>query len=184
MIKKKYFALIWLVFLLSPFRAYAENNFSGRESSDEPIEITSDRMEAFNDRKLVVFSGHATVVQGKSLLKANKLFLYYKNEPDKKDKIGTIETDKTGELERIEAKGNVSLTQGERMATGEEAVYFRDANKVIMTGNAVLNEGKNTVKGDRVIVFLNENRGIVESSTQKQVKAIIYPQSRNKTGTK
>ncbi|PKN06272.1 MAG: lipopolysaccharide transport periplasmic protein LptA, partial [Deltaproteobacteria bacterium HGW-Deltaproteobacteria-7] len=50
----------------------------------------------------------------------------------------------------------------------------------VMTGNAVLSEGKNSIKGDRVIVFLNENRGIVESNTQKQVKAIIYPQDKKK----
>lgn len=183
MIKKYCFALILFGLLVMPFCANAENIFPGRQS-DEPIEITSDRMEAFNDKKMVVFSGHATVVQGKSVLKSDKLFLYYKNETDKKDKIGTIETDKTGDLERIEAKGNVLLTQGERVATGEEAVYFRETNKVIITGNAVLNEGKNSIKGDRVIVFLNENRGIVESSTQKQVKAIIYPQNRKKTESK
>jgi len=70
------------------------------------------------------------------------------------------------------------------VARGEEAVYFRETSKVIMTGNAVLNEGKNSIKGDRVIIFLNENRGIVESGTQKQVKAIIYPQNRNKTRIK
>jgi len=41
----------------------------------------------------------ATVVQGKSVLKSDKLFLYYKNEANKKDKAGTIETDKAGDLE-------------------------------------------------------------------------------------
>ena len=51
-----------------------------------------------------------------------------------------------------------------------------------MTGNAVLNEGKNSIKCDRVTVFLNENRGIVEGNNQKQIKAIIYPQERKKTG--
>ena len=93
--------------------------------------------------------------------------MYYKKEPDKKDKIGTIETEETGDLEKIEAKGNVSLTQGERIATGDEAIYFRDSGKVIMTGNAILSEGKNSIKGDRVIVFLNENRGVVESNIKK-----------------
>ena len=70
------------------------------------------------------------------------------------------------------------------MARGDEAVYYRDSNKIVMTGNAVLNEGKNFIKGDRVIVYLNENRGVVESNTQKQVKAIIYPQERKKAGIK
>jgi lipopolysaccharide export system protein LptA len=81
-------------------------------------------------------------------------------------------------MEKIEATGNVSLTQGERIATGDEAIYFQDSGQVIMIGNAVLREGKNVIKGDRVIVFLNDNRGIVESNTKKQVKAIIYPQEK------
>ena len=95
------------------------------------MEITSNRMEAFNEKKLVVFSGNAKVTQGNNVLKSDKLLLYYKKEPDKKDKIGTMETEKTGDLEKIEAKGNVSLTQGEKVATGDEAVYFHDSNKII-----------------------------------------------------
>jgi lipopolysaccharide export system protein LptA len=180
MINKYFYILALSVFLLSSFSVYAENIFQGKQS-DEPMEITSDRMEAFNEKKLVVFSGHAMVTQGKNVLKADKLLLYYKNEPGKKEKIGSIETEKAGELEKIEARGNVSLTQGNRVANGDEAVYYRDTNKIVMTGNAVLNEGKSFIKGDRVIVYLNENRGVVESNSQKQVKAIIYPQDRKNT---
>ena len=186
MINKNIYVLVVFVLFFSAFRVFADNNILGRQS-DEPMEITSDRMEAFNEKKLVVFSGNARVTQGNIMLKADKLLLYYKKEADKagkKDKIGTIETEKTGDLEKIEARGNVSLIQGERVARGDEAVYFRESNKIVMTGNAVLNEGKNSIKGDRVIVFLNENRGVVESDAHKQVKAIIYPQDRKKTGTK
>jgi lipopolysaccharide export system protein LptA len=179
MINKKIYVFVFFVILLSAFRVHADNSLMIKPS-DEPMEITSDRMEAFNEKKLVVFSGNAKVTQGNNVLKSDRLLLYYKNEPDKKDKIGTIETDKTGDMEKIEAKGNVSLTQGERVASGDEAIYFRDTSKVILTGNATLREGKNSIKGDRVIVFLNENRGIVESNTQKQIKAIIYPQNKKK----
>lgn len=183
MINKKILILVFGILLSSYFTVYAENIFQGKQS-DEPMEITSDRMEAFNEKKLVVFSGHATVTQGKNILKSDKLLLYYKTETDSKEKIGSIETEKAGELERIEAQGNVSFTQGSRTARSDEAVYYRDTHKIVMTGNALLNEGKNFIKGDRVIVYLNENKGVVESSTQKQVKAIIYPQDTKKAGTK
>ena len=176
---KEYLFILFV--LLTTSLAYAENKLFSKQS-DEPIEITSNRMEAFNEKKLVVFSGNAIAKQGNKVLKADQLSLYYKKEPDKKVKIGTTETEGTGNLEKIEAKGNVSLTQGERVAAGDEAIYFRDSGKVIMTGNAVLSEGKNIIKGDRVIVFLNENRGVVESNTKKQVKAIIYPQEKKKAG--
>ena len=180
MIDKKVYSFILFIILLTACCTYADNNFISKQS-DDPIEITSNRMEAFNEKKLVVFSGNAIAKQGNKALKADQLNLYYKKEPEKV-KVGTTETEGTGNLEKIEAKGNVSLTQGERVAVGDEAIYFRDSGKVIMTGNAVLSEGKNLIRGDRVIVFLNENRGVVESNTKKQVKAIIYPQEKKKAG--
>lgn len=177
--KKIYLAL--LIVLLTVSLAYAENKLFNKQS-DEPMEITSNRMEAFNKNKLVVFSGNAMVRQGNKVLKSDKILLYYKKEPDKEEKVGTIETEQSGDLEKVEAKGNVSLTQGPRIATGDEATYFRDSGKVILTGNAMLSEGKNSIKGDRVIVFINENRGVVESNSKKQVKAVIYPQEKKKAG--
>ncbi|MCX5849198.1 MAG: lipopolysaccharide transport periplasmic protein LptA [Deltaproteobacteria bacterium] len=177
--EKKYLFVLFI--LLATPLAYAENKLFSKQS-DEPMEITSNRMEAFNENKLVVFSGNAMVKQGSNVLKSDKLLLYYKKEPDKKEKVGTIETERTGDLEKVEAKGNVSLTQGKRIATGDEATYFRDSAKIILTGNAVLSEGKNLIKGDKVIVYINEDRGVVESNTKKQVKAIIYPQEKKKAG--
>jgi lipopolysaccharide export system protein LptA len=177
---KLYIFVLFIVFMF-PCLSRADNSLIGRPS-DEPMEITSNRMEAFNEKKLVIFSGNATVTQGSNVLKADQLLLYYKKDPGKKEKIGSMETDRAGDLEKIEAKGNVSLTQGKRVATGDDATYYRESNKVILTGNAVLSEGKNSVKGDKVTVFLNENRGLVESNTQKQVKATIYTQERKKAG--
>jgi lipopolysaccharide export system protein LptA len=174
---------VLFVFLLSALGAYAGDN-PPLMPSGEPIEITSDRMEAFNKEKLVVFSGNATVTKGNAVIKADKLLLYYKDNDDKTDKKITAETAKTGDLEKIEAKGNVCLTQEQRIAKGDEAIYYRDSNKIILTGNAVLNEGKSSIKGERVTVLLNENRGIVEGNAQKQIKAVIYPQEKKQTQTK
>ncbi|MBN1365456.1 MAG: lipopolysaccharide transport periplasmic protein LptA [Syntrophaceae bacterium] len=182
MVNKIYYVLILTFLLLLSIKVHADNRFPIKQS-DKPMEITSDRMEIFKDKKLVVFSGNAKVTQGNSLLKADKLSLYYRDEPDKKYKIGTIQTGKAGDLERIEARGNVYLNYEEKIATGNEAIYFRDSGKVIMVGNASLKEGENCIKGESVIVFLDENRGIIEGNTQKQVKAVIYPKdikNRNK----
>jgi len=53
-------------------------------------------------------------------------------------------------FEKIEAKGNVIVTQKEKVATGDEAVYLQDSGQIIMTGNATLRDGKNLIKGDKV----------------------------------
>jgi len=146
---------------------------------NEPIEISSDRMEAFNEKKMVVFSGNATAIQGDVILMSDQLFLYYKNEPGKKDKIGTKEIQTSGDLDKIEAKGNVVITQKERLATSEEASFNQENGQIVMTGNAILHEGKNTITGCKIIVYTNEERGSVVPCTagkNERVKAVIYPQ--------
>ncbi|MGV8056788.1 MAG: lipopolysaccharide transport periplasmic protein LptA [Smithellaceae bacterium] len=178
---KKIFILCTLLILLviSPLQAKDNSAKMNKLNSKEPIEIVSDRMDAFNEKKLVIFSGHAVATQGDKEIKSDRLLLYYKKETGKKDKIGAKEIEGTGDLEKIEAKGNVIVTQKKRVATGEEAVYFQDSGQIIMTGNATLRDGKNLIKGDKVIVFVNEDRGVVESDPQKRVKAIIYPEEKN-----
>ena len=81
-----------------------------------------------------------------------------------------------GDLERVEANGHVTITEGERIVTGEMAVFEQEAQKITMTGDAVMREGTNVIRGDRIVVFLNENRGVVESAENKRVTATIYPE--------
>ncbi len=152
--------------------------------SKEPIQVVSDRLEAFDEQKLVVFSGNAVAVQGDKVIKADSLSLFYKK--DKNAGKGKNQSDIAGggDLERIEAKGHVSVTQGPKVATGELGIYYQDEQKIILTGNPVMREGNNSITGDKITVLLNENRGIVERSGDKQVTAIIYPNENQDAGKK
>ncbi len=153
---------------------------------NEPIEITSDRMDAFNEKKMIVFSGDATAIQGDIVLMSDQLFVYYKNEKGEKNKIRTKEMETTGDLDRIEARGNVVITQKEKLASSEEASFNQESGQIVMTGNAFLSEGKSTISGCKVIVYVNEDRGVALPCTpgkNERVKAVIYPQQ-NKEGKK
>ena len=141
----------------------------------QPIEITADRLEANDGEKMVLFSGNAVAVQGDRVIKAEKIFLYYKNEGRDSGKNDLKSMGRAGDLEKIEARGQVSVSQGERIVTGEQAVYYQEAQKIVMTGNAVMHQGNSIVRGDKIEVFLDENRGVVEASETKRVKATIYP---------
>jgi len=142
---------------------------------DQPIQIVSDRLDAYNEKRMVVFSGNAVATQGARTIRAERLTLYYRDE--KKTGRSSVGGggEGTGNLERMEAKGHVTITEGERVVTGEEAVFEQDAQKITMTGNAVLREGDNIIQGDRIVVFLNENRGVVEGAESRRVSATIYP---------
>ena len=141
----------------------------------EPIEIVSDRLDAYNESRLVVFSGNAIATQGNRVIKADRLLLYYSKNPDDPKLIAAEAFGRRGELERVEAKGRVVVTEGERMVSGNEAVFYQDTRKIIMTGDAVMREGDNVIRGEKIVVFLNENRGVVESDGNKRVTATIYP---------
>jgi len=145
----------------------------------EPIQITSDVLEYMNDQRLVVFSGNAVAIQGDIVIRSDKLMLYYKNAGDDEKSQQTKDAEKTGDLERIEAKGRVSVTRGSRVATGDEAVYDQGAEKIVMTGNAIMREGKNVVRGHKITLLINEDRGIVEAQERKRVTAIIYPKEKS-----
>lgn len=141
---------------------------------DQPIHIVSDRLEAFSEKRMVVFSGNAVATQGARTIRSDRLTLYYKEDKRTAGRSGG-DAGGTGNVERVEAAGNVTITEGERIVTGEAAVFDQDSRKITMTGGAVMREGASVIRGDRIIVFLDENRGVVESAEKGRVTATIYP---------
>lgn len=156
-----------------------------KTTSKSPIQITSDRLEAYDDKALVLFSGNVVATQDDAVIRGDKLYLYYekKTEGEKAEgektegeKAPSGLTVNAGKIQRIELKGNVNMKKGERTVTGEKAVFLNANQTVVVTGNAVMREGDNVIMGDRVTVFLEENRGVVESSgAEKRVTATFYP---------
>jgi lipopolysaccharide export system protein LptA len=144
----------------------------------QPIHVDSDRLDAYNAKRMVVFSGNVVAVQGLRTMRAATLTIYYKD--DKKTaKESPASGDAYGDIDRMEAKGNVSITEGERVATGDNALFEQETQKITMTGNAVLKEGKNVIKGNKVVVFLEEDRGVVESGENQRVTATIFPSEKH-----
>jgi lipopolysaccharide export system protein LptA len=141
----------------------------------QPVHITSDTLEAFNDERLIIFSGNAVAVQGDKVIRSDKLLVYYKKGADEGKKSATAGIGQGGDLDRIEAKGPVRVTQLKKIVTGDEAVYYQDDQKIVVSGNAVMREGPNIVKGERITVLLDQNRGIVDAPIKKRVSATIYP---------
>ena len=145
---------------------------------DQPIQIVSNRMDAYNEDRMVVCSGNAVATQGDKIIKSDRLLFYYKKDSRVPEKAGSQNIGNTGDLEKIEAKGHVTITQGQRVVTGQDAVFYQDSQQIIVTGGAVLSEGKNVIRGDRIVVYLNEDRGVVEGLEKNRVNATIYPEDR------
>lgn len=180
---KKIFLSVLFFSLFTTGLLWAQTGFDQKNilRKNEPIEIVSDRMEALQEKKMVVFSGNAEATQGDIKLRTDRLSIYYKDAGQKKGKEGKQNIGTAGEMDRIEAKGNVRITQKQMSATGDEAIYYQETAQIVMTGNPVLQDGNNTIKGCRIVIFINENRGKVEqcgTGSSGRVTAIIHPQGK------
>lgn len=146
-----------------------------------PIKIVSDRFDLYSDKRIAVFSGNVVVTQEDTIIKSDEFYLQYKEKdaaPKPKEKNTNPGLVNVGEIEKIEAKGNVIIRQKDKVVTGNDAIFFYDEQKVIITGDPIMQEGDNIIKGERIIFFLKENRGIVESSSTRRVTATIYPEEK------
>ena len=151
-----------------------------------PLLITAARLEADQTKGIVIFSGSVKAVYGDATLYSDQLQVYFKPKPAPPKGTPTPPQEKAGQsplgdmgaekIDRIVAKGNVRMVQEDRVATGDEAIYYQDRDEVVLTGNPQLWRAENTLKGERIIFNLATKKVLVESSPQRRVEALLYSQ--------
>jgi lipopolysaccharide export system protein LptA len=114
----------------------------------DPIYITSDWMEVDQKKNTITYKGRVVMVQADMTIRSEALTAHY--DPEMKS------------MSQIVAEGKVNATQGNRVATGEKAVFDDKAKNVTLTGNPVMRQGNNQVSGTRVIYFMELDRAVVE----------------------
>jgi len=68
-------------------------------------------------------------------------------------------------IKRLEARGDVKVTQKDQVVTGETAVFDTKTNLITMLGGIVLTQGKNVLRGDRLLVDMTTGVSRVESDS-------------------
>ncbi len=166
--------------------AYAAAPKKPGPEKEVPLHITAARLEADQAKGMVVFSGAVKAVYGDATLYSDQLQVYFKTKPEppkgapkppqekaEQSPLGDMGAEK---IDRIVAKGNVRMVQEDRVATGDQAIYYKDRDEVVLTGNPQLWRAENTLKGERIIFNLATKKVLVESSPQRRVEALLYSQ--------
>lgn len=130
-------------------------------ASRSPIDITSDTVEGDQKQNVVTFKGNVIAKQGDSTLFANQLTLYY--DPESKKLI------------EIVATGNVKVTQGDRRASGQRAIFYQNENKIVLEGEVVIREGDNVIRGEKVVYLIEEEKSYFEGGKGGRVTTTIVP---------
>ena len=131
-------------------------------SSNQPIDVTSSRLDVNDAGKIAVFTGEVTAVQGESMLTTPELQVTY--EGDATPGAGaagaatpgatatpTATGSGTAKLRRLIAKGPAVITRGDRDRVTSAALDFDAPTDVaVLTGDVVMTSGTDRrVIGDR-----------------------------------
>ena len=148
------------------------------QNRDQPIQIEAATLEMRDKKKEATFAGNVKVIQGDTTMTSKALVVFYDSTsapaaapagnskaPAKAAPIHAAAPVAGGKssIRRLEAKGNVVVTQKDQVVTGETAVFDTKTNLVTMLGGVVLTQGKNVLRGDRLMVDMTTGVSRVES---------------------
>lgn len=142
------------------------------QNRDKPIQIDAARLEVRDKDKIATFYGDAKadvkVVQGDVTMRSKVLVVFYEQEgggksgAGKSAKAAAPGPGGSSQIRRLEAKGNVVVTQKDQTVTGETGVFDVKTNTVTMLGGVVLTQSDNVLRGDRLVVDLTTGVSRVE----------------------
>jgi lipopolysaccharide export system protein LptA len=182
--------------------AYAQTTTQGvpnamqgfSQNRDQPIQIEAASLEMRDKKKEATFSGDAKtnvkVIQGDTTMTSKTLVVFYESggsgqtaatpaQPAKGAKSAPMQSatpgpDGSSSIKRLEARGNVVVTQKDQVVTGETAIFDTKTNLITMLGGVVMTQCKNVMRGDRLKVDMTTGVSRVESDSGKV--QVLLPQ--------
>lgn len=156
-------------------------NFAPKLDNKAPIHITSDRMEAHQQARTIVFEGHVCVKQSDLTITSNKLkvIMAKGDAKTKAPQSGAGEqSDPQQRIDYIDFTGDVRVTQQDRVATAQEAIFYQNEQKILLEGSPVVTKGQDKIQGKLITIYLNDNRCVVEGGSGSQVRAVLFPEKK------
>ncbi|MEM8788233.1 MAG: lipopolysaccharide transport periplasmic protein LptA [Pseudomonadota bacterium] len=144
--------------------AWAQANlpFSGfSHDASLPVQISADALDVSQADARATFTGGVVVGQGELRLAADEITVFYSGETA------------TGRVTRMEAAGNVTLTNGAESAEAQAASYDVASGIVDMSGDVLLTQGENALSGQALSIDLNAGT----AQMQGRVQTILQPQA-------
>jgi lipopolysaccharide export system protein LptA len=155
------------------------------QNRDQPIQIEAASLEMRDKKKEATFSGNVKVVQGDTTMTSKTLVVFYESgqsgqAPASGPAAGSKAAPKaapmqsttpgpggSSSIKRLEARGDVKVTQKDQVVTGETAVFDTKTNLITMLGGVVLTQCKNVLRGDRLFVDMTTGVSRVEADNGK-----------------
>lgn len=150
----------FLLWAAAPALAQSATPFGGlKHDSSQQVEVSADSLRVDQASGSATFSGNVVVGQGTLRLAADTITVFYGG-GDGRDTVS-----------RLEASGNVTLTNGAEAAEARTAVYDVGTGMVSMTGDVLLTQDGNALSGQELAIDLNEGTAEMKG----RVSSILRP---------
>jgi len=185
--------MLMILALATATPAFAQMPFAGKHDNKQPIEITSDHLDVFQQENKAIFTGHVVAVQGDVHLKSETMVVYYNQaDPNEKkpaaDKTAKSPAMQQSSIKKIDVDGGVFLTTPEETASGASGIYDVENHKIYLNTDVVLTREKNVLKGDHLVYDFETGKSTLNApggnaaTPSGRVKAVFIP-SDNKPGS-
>ena len=149
--------------------------------SSAPVDISADEQEVINSQCRQIFRGNVEMLQDKSRLRAAVVNVYTKRKPATQGQGGQ---GGCGEVDHVEADGDVYFVTPEQTVRGDHAVYTYYNDIVVITGNVIVVRDQDVARGDKMTVNTKTNDVKLESNAKgrgkQRVRAVVYPDDSKK----
>jgi lipopolysaccharide export system protein LptA len=163
--------------------AMAQTPAASGNNSSAPVDISADEQEVINSQCKTIFRGAVEVLQDKARMRAATMTVYNRRKTPGKTSSPTGNND-CGDVDRVEADGNVFYVTPEQTVRGDHAVYTYDNDTIVVTGDVVAVQGQDVARGDRMTIKTKTNDVKMESNAtgrgKTRVRAVLYPSDKDK----
>ncbi len=159
---------------LVPFLLLALPLPAGAAPPKTPVQVEADQMIANQKDNSVFFSGKVEAKQEDLTIHSDEMTVYYTSDAEE------AKSGDSRDIKRLLAKGHVEITKQDWVGTGDQAEYFSQERKVVLTGNTKVWQNNNVVTGETFVLYLDDGRSVVEKGQKagERVKAFFYPNSK------
>jgi len=139
MISRTLKAVTFTAMLLTAPGAMAQSVLKNHDTY-QPLDISAERLEMKQREGRAIFQGSVNVTQGGMTLTSDTLTVFYETQ-------NGIEKPS---IDRLDAKGKVTLTSSSETLSGDWAVYDVDRRLITIGGNVLFKQGDNSLRGERL----------------------------------
>lgn len=137
--------------MLTAFLSAADKKDAKKNMAESGVQafestIVADKIEFDNKEGVILFDQNVFVNDPQFVMRSDRLIVFMAG---------------TNEVNQIMAIGDVSLTNANRSAHCDKAVYTRKDGQIVMSGSVVLKQSGDkagTVAGEKMAIWLNEER--------------------------